>query len=518
MSKPQPLILAIDNGTQSVRALLFDRSGQLVAKAQKALVDYSTPQPGWQEHDVEAFYTHMASCCQQLWQSGKYTAEQVQAVVVTTQRATVINLDEHGQPLRPAIIWTDQRKAALRAKRPWWWRLLFRLLGLKRTIDALERETEINWIAQHQPQVWAKTAHYLLLSGYLNYRLTGEFKDSVGSQVGYIPFDYKCQQWCGKRDWKWHCMPVAQQQLPELVAVGAVLGSVTAAAARQTGLMAGTPVIAGAADKACEVLGSGCLDETIGSISCGTTATINVCQQRYIEPRPFIPPYPAALPDYFNSEIQVFRGFWMVEWFVQQFASTEQQRAERSDIAVEPLLEELLQATAPGADGLVLQPYWNPGLGHPGPEARGSVIGFGDQHTRGHLYRAMLEGLAFALRDGKEQLERRNKNKLQRLRVAGGGSQSDGVMQILADVLQLPTERPSTYEASGLGAAIIAAVSLGYYRSYAEAVAAMTAVSARFEPIAANSDLYQKIYRQIYRRQYRRLRPLYSALARLRVA
>ena len=515
MESQEPLILAIDNGTQSVRALLFNRSGELVAKAQTPLTDYTSQRDGWQEHDAESFYQQMAATCQQLFADSEQTPEQIKAVVVTTQRATVINLDAKGQPLRPAIIWTDQRKAEIRSKRPWLWRLAFRLLMLKPTIDALECEAEINWIAQNQPEIWANTAHFLLLSGFLNYRLTGEVKDSIGSQVGYIPFDYKRQCWSGQRDWKWSCMPVARSQLPKLVAIGDTIGTITAAAARATGLLPGTPVIAGAADKACEVLGSGCIEETMGSISCGTTATINVCQNRYIEPRPFIPPYPAALPGHFNGEIQVFRGFWMVEWFVQQFGSPEQGRVANDNRSVEMLLDELVIATPPGAEGLMLQPYWNPGLGQPGPEARGSVIGFTDKHGRAHLYRALLEGLAYALREGKEQLERRSKIPIQRLRIAGGGSQSDAVMQILADVMQLPTERPSTYEASGLGAAIIAAVSLGYYPDYSAAVPAMTSVSARFEPNSVNSALYEQLYKQVYQRQYGRLQPLYAALISL---
>ena len=508
----EDLILAIDNGTQSIRALAFNRQGELIDKAQVALNDYQHPQPGWMEHDVDAFYEALCRVCQQLWSQNRVHPAQVKAVVPTTQRATVINLDANGVPLRPAIVWPDQRLAQVRSKRPFVWRVLFRLLGLKPTIDALEQACEINWIMQNQPDIWHRTAHFLLLSGYLNYKLTGEIADSIGNQVGYIPFDYKSQDWCKENDWKWTCMPVRRDQLPRLVKTGDELGRITQECSKDTGIGLNTPVIAGAADKACEVLGSGCINPSVGSISCGTTATINVTHHKYLEPRPFIPPYPAAMPGVFNLEVQIFRGFWMVNWLKDIFGLLSDTKPHQTH---ESAIEEYLSATAPGAQGLVLQPYWNPGLGEPGPEARGSIIGFTDTHTKAHIYRALIEGLAFGLREGKELLEKRGKQPLFYCRVAGGGSQSDGVMQILADVLNCPCERPSTYEASGLGAAIVGAAALGMYPTIETACQAMTGTGRRFEPSKTNAQLYDGIYQQVYLRQYRQLKPLFQSLVGL---
>ena len=506
------VILAIDNGTQSLRVLAFTSNGELLDKAQVALTNYQSPQAGWMEHEAEGFYDALVAACQLLWSQQKVAPENVRAVVVTTQRATVINLDKDGQPLRPAIIWPDQRRAQINSQRPLLWRVLFRLLKLKPTIDALEQECEFNWIQQNQPEIAEQTEHFLLLSGYLNYRLTGEIADSVGNQVGYIPFDHKTQTWSADTDWKWSCMGVRPSQLPRLVNIGESIGGISEAAAIESGLIAETPVLAGAADKACEVLGSGCFEPTMASISCGTTATVNVCTSNYIEPRPFIPPYPAAIPNYFNAEIQVFRGFWMVSWFKEHFGALETARAQTSAKPPEALFDELLAQTTAGADGLVLQPFWNPGLGEPGPEARGSIIGFTEQHTRAHLYRAIIEGIGYALRAGTEQLERRTKQPITRFRVAGGGSQSDGVMQVLADVLNRPTERQSTYEASGLGAAIIGAVALGDYASYDEAVGKMTSSQSLFTPDPGRAALYESLYQSVYQAQYGRLKPLFTAL------
>jgi sugar (pentulose or hexulose) kinase len=510
-----PLIVSIDVGTQSIRALAFDRSGALLDKSQVALDGYTHPQAGWMEHEAEGFYALACTALKRLWEQGIVDPTEVKGLVLTTQRATVIPLNEAGQPLRPAIIWPDQRRAELRNARPLVWRMLFTILGLKPTIDALERDCEINWLQQNEPQLWAETRHYLLLSGYLNFKLTGHVCDSVGNQVGFIPFDYKTQTWCKPGDWKWHAMPVSPEQLPTLYPIGSVMGELSEAVAEDTGLSVGTQVIAGAADKACEVLGSGCTDPTMAHISCGTTATINVCTERYLEPRPFIPPYPAAIPDFYNGEIQIYRGFWMVSWFKEQFGQLEIERAQQEGVTAETLFEEFLVNTPPGSDGLILQPFWNPGLGEPGPEARGSIIGFTDTHTRAHVYRAIIEGLGFALRAGRDQLEKRTKIKIESIRVSGGGAQSDAVMQILADILQVPTERPSHVEASGLGAAILGYVALGQHSNAIEASKAMTGNGRRFEPNPKLAKRYGELFEQVYSKQYGRLKPLFETITAL---
>ena len=507
-TKPS-LILAIDYGTQSVRALAYAKTGECRAKCQLAITDYQHQEPGWAEHDVEGFWSLLAESCQGLWKEGVSPAD-IAAVVVTTQRATVVNLDEHGFPLRPAIIWTDQRRAPLRNRLPWLWRSLFALLRIRPIVDNLESETEANWLERYQPELLARTAHYLLLSGYLNYRLTGAFKDSVGSQVGYVPFDFKKQDWCGDADWKWHSMAIKRFMLPELVPVGQRLGDVSPEAALATGLPAGVPVIAGAADKACEVLGVGALENGVASISCGTTATINTTRSKYVEVVPFMPAYPAAVPRHFNTEVQVFRGFWMVSWFLEQFGERERQLAMERGVAPELLLDQLLEQTEPGAHGLVLQPFWNPVLGETGPEGRGSVIGFKDFHTRAHLYRALVEGLVFALRSGKDRIERRTKTPVGRIRLSGGGAQSDHVAQIVADVLDLPVERFADCEASGRGAAMVGATAIGWYASIEVAGRAMLGDIQCTSPNPQNAERYQAIYQNTYLPLYAKLKPLFE--------
>lgn len=509
------LLMAIDCGTQSVRALLFDLRGELVAKSQLALDGYTTPHPGWHEHDADALWQQVAAACRQLWLTHGQHRARVRGLAVTTQRGTIMPIDADGRALAPAITWLDQRKAARVPPIGPLWNTLFRVAGASRIVRHLQREAEANWWAAERPDLWARCHKLLLVSGWIHFKLTGRLIDSAGSQVAYLPFDFKRLRWAAASDWKWQAFAVRREQLPELAAVGEPMGSVSAEGARATGIPEGLPLIAGAADKACEVLGSGCVAAHQGALSYGTTATINVCTPRYVEALPLQPAYSAAMPRAFNAEVQIFRGFWMVRWFKEQFAQVEQQAASREGVSVETLLDKFLTEVPAGSMGLVLQPYWSPGLRVPGPDAKGAVIGFGDVHTRAHLYRATIEGLAYALREGRERIERKTRTRVTELRVSGGGSQSDGALQLTADIFALPTDRPHTYETAGLGAAIACAVGLKLHPSFAEAVGAMTRVVRTFEPLPANVRLYDELYRRVYRRMYDRLTPLYADIQRI---
>lgn len=300
--------------------------------------------------------------------------------------------------------------------------------------------------------------------------------------------------------------------LPDLVPPAGQLGVVTPEAAGQTGIPEGLPVIAAAADKACEVIGAGCLDPHIGCLSYGTTATINTTHKKYVEAIPLIPPYPAAVPGAYSLEFMIYRGYWMVNWFKKEFAQHEQRIAQERGIEPEALFDELVNSVSPCCRGLMLQPYWSPGLKVPGPEAKGAIIGFCDVHNRAHIYRAILEGLAYALHDGKERSEKRSGIPITELRVSGGGSQSDAAMQLTADIFGLPTARPHIYETSGLGAAIDAAVGLGLHPDFDTALSKMTRVGHVFKPDPKTSDMYDKLYRRVYQKMYRRLKPLYEEI------
>lgn len=506
------LVLAIDHGTQSVRALLFDLRGNLLAKSRVPIDYYVSQAPGLAEQDPEVFWQAVCQACQELWQISGVKKEAIAGVALTTQRSTVVNVDAQGHPLRPAIVWLDQRRTSGLKPVGGWWGLAFRLAGMTDTVSYLQAEAEANWIRVHQPEIWHRTHKYLFLSGYLAHRMTGRFVDSVGSQVGYVPFDYKRLAWARPSDWKWQAVPMDPGILPDLIPPAGLLGEITPQAAEATGLPVGLPLIAAAADKACEVIGSGCIAPHIACLSYGTTATINTTHQRYIEVIPLIPPYPAAVPGAYSLEIQVYRGYWMVSWFKREFGQPEQYLAREMGIEVEDLFDEMVNTVPPGSLGLTLQPFWSPGLRVPGPEAKGAVIGFGDVHTRAHLYRSILEGLAYALREGADRTERRSGVRITEIRVAGGGSQSDAAMQLTADIFGLPTTRPHLYEASGLGAAIDAAVGLKLHPDFDTAVSEMTHLGISFEPNPTNHRIYDELYNRVYLRMYGRLRTLYEQI------
>lgn len=505
-------LLAIDNGTQSVRALVFDQEGQLVAKSKVDIEPYVSPVPGWAEQDPEYFWASLCQACQELWPKLNFPREDIKAVSVTAQRGTVVPVGVDGQPVHPAISWLDQRRVDTKPTLGWMESLYFTLLRAKGAVDDFYAQAEANWLAQQQPEIWQKVHKYLLLSGYHTFKLTGQYTDAVAGQVGYLPFDFKRQRWAAKNDWKWRALPVHRGMLPELLPAGETLGHVTTKASEETGVPAGLPVIASGSDKACEVLGAGCLDSGTGSLSYGTTATFNITTKHYIEPDAGHPAYPGIVPNTFNPEMMVHRGYWMVSWFKKEFGLREQRLAAEQGVAPESLFDELLKAVPPGSMGLMLQPYWSPGANNSGPEAKGAIIGFSEVHTRAHIYRAMIEGITYALREGKEVQEKRSGHKITQLRVSGGGAQSDQVMQITADIFGMTVERPHTFETSGLGAAIAAAVGVGIYPDFKSAVTNMTHQGDSFSPVVEHQRIYNQLYGSVYRKMYSSLRSCYQAI------
>ena len=503
--------LSIDNGTQSVRAIIFDGNGQLIAKSKIDIEPYFSDQKGWAEQHADYFWDSLCQACQELWLKLPISKESIVAVSVTTQRATVVPMGKDNQPLRPAISWLDQRQVETKPKLGKLESAVMSLIRAKPLVDLMHSQAEANWIEQHEPDIWQQVHKFLLLSGYHNYKLTGQYNDAIASTVGFVPFEYKTQQWADEKDWKWRAMPIRPEMLPKVSPAGSVLGEITAAAADATGIPKGLPLIASGSDKACEVLGTGCIDNETGSLSYGSLATLNITSDKYLEAIPFYPAYPGVIPNTFNVEMMVQRGYWMVSWFKKEFGLKEEQLAANQDLNPEKLFDELLSKVPAGCEGLMLQPYWSPSNGD-GPETRGAIIGFNEDHTRAHLYRAMIEGLTYALREGKELLEKRSGKSISRLIVSGGGSQSDQIMQITADIFGMTVLRPHTYETSSLGAAIASAVGVGLYPDFPTAVDKMTHKGDSFNPIDMNKDLYSDLYHKVYKKMYGQLKPSYEAI------
>ncbi|MBF0239284.1 MAG: FGGY-family carbohydrate kinase [SAR324 cluster bacterium] len=504
------VILSIDCGTQSLRVLMYSPEGDLLAKEQVQYEPYVSPMPGWAEQDPEIFWNSVCTASLALKEKHPEWFAKVAGVGVTTQRDSMVNVDREGNPLRPVITWLDQRKAKPVYHPSLVTRTVFKTIGMDEPILKSQTDAKCNWIRQNQPDIWLKTHKYLQVSGFLNFRLTGQYIDSIGSQIGHIPFSYKKQKWSSKTDMSRKLFPVERKKLPDLVPPGELIGYISDNAATSTGIAKGIPVIACASDKGCETLGMGVLNEDMASLSFGTTATVQTTTKDYREPQKFMPSYPAPIPGFYNPEIEIFRGFWMITWFKNEFAFQEIQEAEAQGVPAEVVLNNLLKQSPPGAMGLIVQPYWSPGLKT--PSAKGAMIGFGDVHKKAHVYRAVIEGLCYALLDGLQHIESSTGKKMKKLAVSGGASQSAEICQIAADVFNLPLVRGRTHETSGLGAAIVTAVGLKIYPSFKEAINKMVQYDQTFYPIQENVKIYDQMFNRVYQKIYPVLLPLYEEI------
>jgi len=503
-------LLALDCGTQSLRAMLFSAGGRLLHKIKVEYEPYVSPRPGWAEQDPELYWRSLCDAVGALKAEAPEAFAAVKGVGVTTQRDTLVFLDRQGKVLRPALTWLDTRKARAVYRPAWWMALAYRVVGMLEAVQKTQKEGKANWVRQNQPEVWEATAKVLQVSGFLNHRLTGLYRDSVANQIGHIPFNYKKMRWCRKGELAARLFPMEPAKLPELVPAGALLGLVTGEAARATGLPEGLPVVACASDKGAETIGIGCVGPDMASLSLGTTATVQTTSPRYFEPIPFMPPYPAAMEGHYNPEVEIFRGYWMISWFKRELAPVEVQEAIASGVAPEAILDRYLREVPAGSMGLLTLPHWGPSLKLPG--TKGAMVGFGDVHTRGYLYRSVLEGLAFGLREGLEKIERRGGTRIRRVGISGGATQSAEICQLTADILGRELTCGETFETAGLGAAAITAAGVGLHPGIPEAVAAMVRHGRTYIPRQAEAELYDRLYRRVYLKLYRRLSPLYREI------
>jgi len=506
-----PLVLVIDCGTQSLRSALIDPTGAIVSMINHPYVPYHSPKVGWAEKDPRDYWKALCITVHKIREQKADSWVDIIGVSVTVQRDTLVLVDQKGNPLYPAILWLDKRKAKPDGKIPWYVRIGHRIVGMTETVQFVQTDAHINWIRQNQYDLYKNSYKVLQLSGYLNYRLTGRFVDSYAAQIGRIPFDYRSNCWASPNNLNSQMFRIDPEKLPELSPPCEILGQLSTEAAEALNMEPGIPIIATGSDKGCETIGAGCIDLSSANLSLGTTATVQTTSPRFFEPRRFFPPYPSVRPNYYNPEIEIFRGFWMVRWFRDEFGHIEELAAEKTAKRVEVLLDELLDSTPPGSYGLVMQPYWGGGLRN--PEAKGAIIGFGEVHSRAYLYRSIIEGLSYAMLDGLHQIERRGSiPAIEDITVSGGGSQSDKICQIIADVFGKPIRRNETHETTILGCAAVCFVGLGVHPSFESAKKVMIRKSDEFIPDAEHHYLYKQLYRHVYRPMYARLKNLYKEI------
>lgn len=506
-------VLAIDCGTQSIRAMVVNSKGQILAKAREQLIIMEREKAGYAEMDPDVLWNSFCNVCKQAKNINPDAFKKIEAMTITIFRNSFLPMDFEGKPLRPIILWMDQREAHCKDEMKLKARILGKLAGLEYPFEQFRKQCKAHWIQENEPDIWAKTYKYVFVSGYLYYMLTGNFKDAQIAQIGHVPYDFKKKTWDKKGGIKDMLFNIEREKLPELVETGKVLGYITKKAAEETGIKEGLKVLATGPDKACDTIGSGCLDSEVGNISLGTAVTIQTQSKKYLEMTKFIPPYPSVMDDYYNIEVQIFRGYWMLSWFNREFAEKEVMEAKALGVTPESLLNKRLKEVPPGSEGLLLQPYWGPALKR--PEAKGAIIGFDDNHTRIHIYRAIIEGINYALLESIERIEKKTKIPMKTLTITGGGAQSDEICQITANMLNRPVLRTQTHETAGIGAAVSAFVGLGVYDSYKQAVEEMVHYTQIFKPEFDEVRIYQKIYTLGYKKIYKKLKPIYKNLKHL---
>lgn len=512
METTEPLVLTMDFGTQSVRVALFNKKGVPEAmEKEKYDPPYFSSQPNFAEQDPDYYFSCLAKCTQRLVSAHPDFMKRCKGITLTCFRDSAVLLDKNKKVIRPMILWLDQRTAECNSKLPFVNRMLFTLVGKMDTINYNRKRCVANWLIENEPDNWAKVDKYLALSTYFIYRLTGEMKDSSSNQAGHYPIDFKHRQWYKSPETHMQGMifSIKKRMLSAIVPEGSLIGGIDEEASKLTGLPVGLPMYACGSDKSCETLGLGVIDDKTAAISYGTASTVETTKTKYTESEPFLPGYPSCIPGYFNMDVQIYRGYWMINWFLKEFGGQPIKDLISSDVSAEDFNQKLKQVPA-GCDGLVLQPYWGPGLAR--PLAKGSIIGFSDAITQEHVYRAIIEGIAYALREGLEHFEKKNHQHIEAIRISGGGSQSDAICQITADVMGRPVSRVQTYETSSLGAAIAGFLAIGEYKSADEAIEAMVKKKDTFVPNIVNKEKYDYLYAKCYRKIYPRLSGIYRSI------
>ena len=501
------LVLTIDFGTQSVRTALINKKGEIVYITRKPYNPvFFSVKKGYAEQRADYYWDCLVECLKKLSSENKNNLSKIIAMTVTTFRDSAVLLDKEYNPLRPIILWMDQRLAKAEERLPLIHRFLFALVGMTDAVQMNRTRTAAHWIKENEPELWSVVHKYVNISTFINYKLTGELADSPSGMTGHYPLHYKKGVWYKEGAMKGRIYGVPNRMLPKLVKPGGTIGYLQEDVAKMCGLPEGLPLIATGSDKGCETIGLGCLTPDVGAISYGTACSIEVSNTHYYEAERFLPAYNASVPGLYNMDVQIYRGYWMLRWFASEFASELENEAKNKHLPIEVILDDWLKDVPVGSDGLILQPYWGPGLAR--PLAKGAIIGYSNVHTRKHMYRAIVEGIAFALREGLDLIEKAQKRKVKSLRISGGGSLSDEICQITADIFGLEISRVQTIESTSLGAAIATFAAVKEFDSVSDAVKNMSRITETFHPNQANHRIYNRIYKNVYLKVYPRLKPL----------
>jgi xylulokinase len=503
-------LLGIDAGTTAFKAVLFDQAGRALGQASEEIL-LSTPVPDWVEVEPERYWSACCRCIQGALHQSAVDPHQIAALAISSQGETLVVLDEQSLPLRPAVVWLDNRSKAeaceLAAR--FGEELAFHTTGQPQIVPTWPA-SKMMWLRRHEPEVFRRVGCFLLLEDYLLFRLTGRLVADPCLWTSSLLLDI------GSRSW-WpemlDAVGVEPEHLPELVDSGRAVGQLTQAAAREAGLWPGTIAATGGLDQPVAALGAGntrpgiITENTGGALAIVATTTAAV-----FDPQRRIPCHVHAVPDAYCLLPWCQTAGMALRWFRDVFGAEELAAAARGGGDAYDLLTAAAAAVPAGSEGLVALPHLA-GAACPefDPAARGVFFGMGLHHTRGHFVRALLEAVAYMLRRNVEVLVELGVT-VEEIRSLGGGARSAVWNQIKADVLGRPVLTLDTQEAACLGAAILAGAAVGLYPSAGEAAQQMASVCGRWEPNQANKAIYDQGFRA-YVELYERLEGLFAAAA-----
>jgi xylulokinase len=440
----EKLYLGIDVSTTSAKALLIDAQGRVVSTGSTEL-SLSTPHPLWSEQDPHEWWDATVKSIRLALAQAGVSGEAVSAVGLTGQMHGLVLLDAQGRVLRPAILWNDQRTAAQCQEITGW-------VGARRLLEITGNQAltgftapKILWVRENEPHVYARAAHILLPKDYARYCLTGDFAVDKADGSGMILFDLKKRDWSGEI---LQALDLPAEWLPRSYEGPEITGTVTQEAAGVTGLKAGTPVMAGGGDQAAGAVGVGAVTPGIVSLVLGTSGVVFAStSQPLIEAEGRLHAFCHSVPATWHLMGVMLSAAGSLRWYRDTLAP---------GAAYDALLGPAAQVPA-GSEGLLFLPYLTgERTPHPDPLARGAFVGLTVRHTQAHMTRAVLEGVAFGLRDSMELVRKAGLGEVRQVRVSGGGARSPLWRQILADVLETELVTVNTTEGAAYGAALLA--------------------------------------------------------------
>ncbi len=493
-----PYLLGLDISTTGAKALIIDEEGKVVA-SHTTPQPISTPKPLWSEQNPADWWDGMVESIRAALAAANATREDIACIGLTGQMHGLVLLDAEGGVLRPAMLWNDQRT------QPQCDEITHRI-GFDRLIQltgnrALTGFTapKILWVREHEPLVYAQAARVLLPKDYVRFRLTKDYAMDVADASGTLLLDVASRAWSREVV---NGLDIPESWLPALVEGPEITGEVSAEAAALTGLKAGTPVVGGGGDQAAGAVGVGAVKPGIIGLVVGTSGVVfaPLADYRY-DPEGRLHAFCHSVPGMWHFMGVMLSAAGSLQWYHDTLASGMS-------------FDDLLAPAAdlpPGSEGLIFLPYLTgERTPHPDPLARGAFIGLTTRHTRAHLTRAVLEGVAFGLRDSFELMKEAGLASGQmEVRVSGGGAKSPLWRQILADVIGAPLVSTSTTEGAAYGAALLAAVGAGVYPDVPAACAATIQTGEPTEP--REPERYAGAY-ATYRSLYPTLRETFIRL------